>query len=174
MIGADMKKIIFVLFLMICGSVFSCTYISSDDAYLQAVKEIMTKSKMENKLHCDRNNKKMLYYFEDSDYLQIGLDYKSDMSKEHFNKILEEADKDINKIYSEMIDSVNELYKAGKLEYGIDGLVFTVYVYKDGNPLMIFKEVIDGSAGKREKFINKELSGGFSGDFKTTGDVEVY
>ena len=169
-----MKKIIFVLFLMIFGSGFSCAYLSSDDVYQQAVKEIMIKSKLENKLHCDRNNKKMLYYFEGSDYLQIGLDYKSDMSKENFNKVLAEADKDIDKIYSEMIDSVNKLYKAGKLEYGIDGLVFTVYVYKDGNPLMIFKEVIDGSAGKREKFINKDLKDGFSGDFKTTGDVEVY
>ena len=169
-----MKKIIFMVFLMIFGSGFSCTYLSLEDPYQQAIKEIMIKSKLENKLHCDRNNKKMLYYFENSSYLQIGLDYKSDFSKGDFNKVLTEADKDISKIYSEMIDSVNKLNKAGKLEYGIDGLVFTVYVYKDGTPLMIFKEVIDGGAGKREKFINKDLSDGFSVDFKTTDDVVVY
>ena len=77
-----MKKIIFLLSLVVCGINFSatCKWISDKPTYYEKkMIELIKSNKLENKIYCDLENDKMVYQVinkdGNSENLEIGLIY---------------------------------------------------------------------------------------------------
>ena len=90
-----MKKIIFLLSLVVCGINFSatCKWISDKPTYYEKkMIELIKSNKLENKIYCDLENDKMVYQVinkdGNSENLEIGLIYNEKEKKEMTYEVL--------------------------------------------------------------------------------------
>ena len=100
-----MRKIIFLLVILISGFSFSgtCNWVSDPDVYVRNEIELIKKYKLENKIYCDNNNDYMVYYLDDDfEELEIGFIYnekeKKELTVDEFIKIMNNFSKNIDKI----------------------------------------------------------------------------
>lgn len=144
-----MKKIIFLLSLVVCGINFSatCKWISDKPTYYEKkMIELIESKKLGNKIYCDLENDKMVYQVinkdGNSENLEIGLIYnekeKKEMTYEVLFDYILQFEEDVDKLAP--INLSDRDYDFAPKNYN-----YRMYVYfpDSKNRYMILKDVLD-------------------------------
>ena len=147
-----MKKLLFLGMLFINGLVLSanCSYISGIESDPLASNVISTIKSLdyEKYLYCDSSGKKLLYYTNDRDGLQIGLSYYNESISNDFNGLFKTIGIDLEKI----VKSVRKNYKNND-----STLTFRIYISTPKGTLG-YGKIIVPYKGKPYAYYNEELA----------------
>ena len=160
-----MKKII--LFLVMSALNFSCVFLNDPDFFMRKAFEAAKEVELDKSLYCDQEGKYMIYYYEDSDYLQIGLMDKLRKNEEYFD-VMERMSENSAIIYDIFLQKIVNSSQAENFS----GIEFRHYLNIEGEAFMLNKLVVDVdgdvrmlfNSGLREVFEN-------SNDIYYTDDI---
>lgn len=150
-----MRKII--LFFIICTFNFSCIFFNDPDFFMRKAFETIKEVKLDKNLYCDLDGRYMIYYYEDSEYLQIGLIDKLKKNEEYTDVLgrLQDNSAVIYDVFMQKVAKSSQLEKFGGIEFrhylDIEGEAFMMNkltVDLDGDVQLLF------NSGLREVFGN--------------------
>ena len=156
-----------ILFFFICNLYFSCSFLSDPDFFMRKAFETVKETGLENKLYCDEDDVYMIYYYEDSNYLQIGLIDKL-RKKEKYVDVIQRLQEDSTIIYDIFTQKIATSSHLDSF-YGVE---FRHYLEIEDTIFMLNKLIVD-SDGEVQFLINNELReiSGNSNLFYYTEDI---
>lgn len=162
-----MKKLIFLLVLSVI-SFSNCKYVSDPNADLRTFIEVIKEEKLENKIYCDEDNVKMIYYLNNNKNINIGFVYKVKnldwVTPEELGKSMKQFGEDVSKILD------NKKLRSKK--YSNEAYARMYLEDKEGYYLMILRMPLTTREEVRIDY-NSDLSDwGFQDmDFYPTNDI---
>ena len=169
-----MKKILLLLFILGVMSFSDCSYTNSSNYFIKQFIQSVKEEKLDEKIYCDKNNIKMLYY---KDYdIQIGLIYETDLnsiSEDEFLGLNAEFSKDAMKL----LDKFSR--KTRNVRISDDDipnfLNIRMYVEEpNGNIFMIARVHINVETGDTAYTFSNELKLKLREYLKSVQDFEYY
>jgi hypothetical protein len=156
-----------ILFFLIFNLYFSCSFLNDPDYFMRKAFETVRETGLENKLYCDEDDIYMIYYYEDNDYLQIGLIDKL-KGKEDYGDVVKRLQEDSAVIYDIFIQKIVSSNRKNNFQ----GVEFRHYLDIENNVFMLNKLVVDND-GEVQILINSELREVFNNSnlFYYTEDV---
>lgn len=168
-----MKKLF--LFLMVFSYGFSCQFMSDPDIYQRKMIDTIKELKFQEKIYCDEDDEKMVYYFDSSDFLQVGLVYNSEDIEKKSVKELSEMFKifasDSQKIYNLFSKKFNST-KASSID--IDGVEIRMYIETPEEYIMFSKIVLDFEAVDASGYINSDYKSLIKDNFSGLLKMQIY
>ena len=157
-----------IIFFILFSSYFSCSLLNDPDFYMRKAFETTREIGLENKLYCDRNDKYMIYYYKDSQYLQIGLVDKL-QKKENYGEVIKRLQEDSAVIYDIF---TRKIIVANRIN-NFNGVEFRHYLDIDDTVFMLNKLVVDPD-GEVQMLINSQLREIFNNSnvFYYTDDIK--
>ena len=149
-----MKKLLFLGMLFMNGFLFSasCPYLSGieKDPLASSVISSIKSLDYEKFLYCDSTGKKLLYYLNGTDGLQVGLSYYSESISNDFNELFKAVGIDLEKI----VKSVRKNYKNSDSD---STLIFRIYI-NTPRGLYGYGKIIVPYKGKPYAYYNEKFA----------------
>lgn len=158
-----MKKVLLTLLFVLSTYSFSCSYITDPNIYIRKLIESIKELNYENKVYCDEDGIKMIYYYgNDYEDMEIGLVkhvenfnnlYEDEVIEFTFN-LLKDSSK-IMKLYSQKMRTIKNTYQ--NISDLPENINVRIYIESEEDVIMISKSVVSLSDGESAFFFNKEL-----------------